>query len=294
MADGPAVAGPPRGRAAHARSISSSIGRSATPPVQLGPSTRSDGHVGALVDHPRRRGAADRPRRRAGLGHGRRERVAARRQPVLEATGARSRARRPRTARRIGSAPLVATKTVWRTSLRNATLNIAAPRAAARNSTSMQAVQRSPCARAQDPLAARRPRTRRSGRAPRASVAADGTASPGVTAEVDLVVALGDVLRVADREHPAALEQHRAVAEALDRAHVVGHEQDRPALLAHARRTRRSTSAGTRRRRRPAPRRPAGSSASTWMATEKPSRTPSRTSSSSASGRRTPRARRSR
>ena len=49
-------------------------------------------------------------------------------------------------------------------------------------------------------------------------------------AEVELVVAAGDRRRLADRDHPALVEQHRAVAEALDRAHVVGHEQDRAAL----------------------------------------------------------------
>ena len=48
-------------------------------------------------------------------------------------------------------------------------------------------------------------------------------------AEVQLVVLAGDRRRLADRDHVAPLEQHRAVAEALDRAHVVGHEQDRPA-----------------------------------------------------------------
>ena len=35
-------------------------------------------------------------------------------------------------------------------------------------------------------------------------------------------------------DDPAVLEQHRAVAEALDRGHVVGDEDDRPALVAQA------------------------------------------------------------
>ena len=39
-------------------------------------------------------------------------------------------------------------------------------------------------------------------------------------------VALADPLGVADLDDRAVLEQHRAVAEALDRAHVVGDEQD--------------------------------------------------------------------
>ena len=49
--------------------------------------------------------------------------------------------------------------------------------------------------------------------------------------EVQRVVAVRHIRRVADRHHAALLEQHRAVAEALDRAHVVRHEEDRAALL---------------------------------------------------------------
>ena len=52
--------------------------------------------------------------------------------------------------------------------------------------------------------------------------------------EVELEVAAPDVAGVADRAHPAVLEQHRAVAEALDHRHVVGHEDDRAALVAQA------------------------------------------------------------
>ena len=39
---------------------------------------------------------------------------------------------------------------------------------------------------------------------------------------------------IAHRHHPPALQQQRAVAEAVDGAHVVGDEQDRAAVLAHA------------------------------------------------------------
>ena len=49
-------------------------------------------------------------------------------------------------------------------------------------------------------------------------------------AEVDLVVHAPDLVRVADLQHLAALDQHRAVGELLDQAHVVGHQQDRLAL----------------------------------------------------------------
>jgi hypothetical protein len=54
-----------------------------------------------------------------------------------------------------------------------------------------------------------------------------------VAPEVELEVLVRDVLRVADVDHPPLLEQHRAVAEALHADHVVRHEQDRLALIAH-------------------------------------------------------------
>ena len=58
-------------------------------------------------------------------------------------------------------------------------------------------------------------------------------ASVRLATEVQLEVAVGDLVGLAQRDHLAALEQHRAVAEAVDRAHVVGDEHDRPARIAH-------------------------------------------------------------
>ena len=52
--------------------------------------------------------------------------------------------------------------------------------------------------------------------------------------EVQLVVASRDRARIADRDHLALVEQHGTVAEALDRVHVVGHEEDRAALALEA------------------------------------------------------------
>ncbi len=46
-------------------------------------------------------------------------------------------------------------------------------------------------------------------------------------AEVQLVVGTADRASVAELDHVSALHQHRAVAEALDGAHVVGDEDDR-------------------------------------------------------------------
>ena len=61
--------------------------------------------------------------------------------------------------------------------------------------------------------------------------AADVPVSSADAVEVELVVLARYRCRLADVDDAAAFEQHRAVAEALDRAHVVGHEQDRPTLL---------------------------------------------------------------
>ena len=53
-----------------------------------------------------------------------------------------------------------------------------------------------------------------------------------LAAEVQLQVLVGHLARPPDRDDLALLDQHRAVAEAVDRGHVVGHEHDRLALLA--------------------------------------------------------------
>ena len=93
-----------------------------------------------------------------------------------------------------------------------------------------------------------------------------------VAVEVQREVVIGDVLRRSDRDHVAALEQERAMAEAVDRAHVVRDEHDRLALVAQALKTSKhfcwkaasptaSTSSISRM------------SASTWIATEKARRT---------------------
>ena len=50
--------------------------------------------------------------------------------------------------------------------------------------------------------------------------------------EVELGVAPRHLAGAADRDDLAALEQHRPVAEALHRVHVVRHEQDRAARRA--------------------------------------------------------------
>ena len=54
----------------------------------------------------------------------------------------------------------------------------------------------------------------------------------GVLGEVEPQVAMGDLVGIADRLDVAAVEQHRPVAELLDRAHVVG-DQDHRAVGAH-------------------------------------------------------------
>ena len=90
--------------------------------------------------------------------------------------------------------------------------------------------------------------------------------------EVELVVAVGDVGWVADGDHPAVVEQHRAVAEALDRAHVVGDEEDRAAFA-----LRRGNSSKHFCWKSASPTASTSSisrmSASTWIATENASRT---------------------
>src|SRR4029077_18815438 len=53
-------------------------------------------------------------------------------------------------------------------------------------------------------------------------------------AEVDLQIAIGNLVRIADVHRRASLEQERAVAEAVERAHVVCDENDRAPLVAHA------------------------------------------------------------
>ena len=56
----------------------------------------------------------------------------------------------------------------------------------------------------------------------------------GQMAEVELVVGAADLARVAQLHHVASLHQHRAVAEALDRVHVVRDKDDRLALALEA------------------------------------------------------------
>ena len=103
-----------------------------------------------------------------------------------------------------------------------------------------------------------------------------------------------DLVRVADRRDVAAVEQHRAVAVLLDRAHVVGDEDDRAVRAADLVEDVACTSAGRRRRRPRAPRRSAGCRRPTGSSPRTRAAPASPTSSSSASGRRTPRARRTR
>ena len=55
-----------------------------------------------------------------------------------------------------------------------------------------------------------------------------------VAVEVQLEVVVGDVLGLALGDDLAAFEQHRPVAEAVDRAHVMCHEHDRCARVAQA------------------------------------------------------------
>ena len=52
--------------------------------------------------------------------------------------------------------------------------------------------------------------------------------------EVELHVVVGDLAGFSDHLELAALDEHRAGAEAPDGAHVVRHEQDRLALVLHA------------------------------------------------------------
>ena len=52
--------------------------------------------------------------------------------------------------------------------------------------------------------------------------------------EVELEIAVGDVVGISERHDVTALEQHRAVTEALHGGHVVRHEEDGLSLLAHA------------------------------------------------------------
>ena len=54
-----------------------------------------------------------------------------------------------------------------------------------------------------------------------------------VSPHIDLEVLAGDLGRTADRLDLSLLEDQRPLAVSLDRVHVVGDEDDRPALLAH-------------------------------------------------------------
>ena len=78
------------------------------------------------------------------------------------------------------------------------------------------------------------PRVRDPGR----SIAGAGACRPvsggfAEALEVEVQVAVGHLLGCADGHDLAALQQHCPVAEALDRGHVVSHEEDGLALVAH-------------------------------------------------------------
>src|SRR5581483_204504 len=57
---------------------------------------------------------------------------------------------------------------------------------------------------------------------------------PADASEVELVVLPGDRDRLSDVDHVAAVYEHGAVAEALDRIHVVRDEDDRSPFLLEA------------------------------------------------------------
>ena len=58
-----------------------------------------------------------------------------------------------------------------------------------------------------------------------------GCAVAGLAAEVELQIAVGDLVRLAQVDRVPRSKQQRAVAEALQRAHVVGDEDDRPPAI---------------------------------------------------------------
>ena len=63
--------------------------------------------------------------------------------------------------------------------------------------------------------------------------AATSASTRGRVIEVDREVAVGDLAGLAQHNGAPALEQHRAVAKAVDGAHVMGDEHDRAARVAH-------------------------------------------------------------
>ena len=52
--------------------------------------------------------------------------------------------------------------------------------------------------------------------------------------EVDLQIAVGNLVRLAQMHKMSSLQQHRAVAEAVQRTHVVRYKHDRSPLVAHS------------------------------------------------------------
>ena len=75
--------------------------------------------------------------------------------------------------------------------------------------------------------------TTRASPSPAALLGGRASAASGLASEVDLQVAVGDLVRLAEVDGVAPLEQQRAVAEAVQRAHVVGDEHDRAPFVAH-------------------------------------------------------------